>query len=56
MFKKYAPEDLTATTMDSKSIMLYPIPSRWTLDGFSAGFNGELSDQDKDLIRRAYPT
>jgi serralysin len=53
MFKKYT--DVTATNVDSKSIMMYPIPKAWTLDGFSAGFNGELSDKDKSLVRQVYP-
>jgi serralysin len=53
MFKKYT--DVTATSVDSMSIMMYPIPKSWTLDGFSADLNGELSDQDKSLIRQVYP-
>lgn len=55
MFKKYEPGALLATDLDAKSIMLYPIPKAWTLDGFSAGLNGALSDQDRKLIREAYP-
>jgi serralysin len=53
MFKKYT--DVTATKVDSKSIMMYPIPKSWTLNGFSAQMNGELSQQDKDLIKQVYP-
>lgn len=55
MFKKYAPGAVTATDTDAKSIMMYPIPARWTTDGFSAALTGELSDTDKQFIRGAYP-
>jgi serralysin len=53
MFRKYT--DVTATNVDSTSIMMYPIPKAWTLDGFSAGLNSRLSQDDKDLIRSVYP-
>jgi len=55
MFKKYQLSDLVATNVDEASIMMYPIPSSWTANGFSAGLNGELSPDDKKLIRSAYP-
>lgn len=55
MFKYYPKSDVTTTPVDPKSIMMYPIPESWTLDDFSAGFNAELSDNDKRLIRMAYP-
>ncbi|MGE7413266.1 M12 family metallopeptidase [Methylobacterium tarhaniae] len=55
MFNKYAPSEVSGTLVDAKSIMMYPIPKSWTLDGFSAGMNGELSEQDKTFIRFAYP-
>jgi serralysin len=55
MFKKYSPSEVSGTDVDSKSIMMYPIPVAWTLDGFSAGFNSELSEKDKTFIRFAYP-
>jgi hypothetical protein len=55
MFKKYAPRDVTSTPVDSASIMMYPIPAAWTLDGFSAALNGELSSLDKEFVRLAYP-
>ncbi|CAN5193498.1 hypothetical protein BH10PSE6_BH10PSE6_12000 [soil metagenome] len=56
MFKKYAPSEVSGTDVDANSIMMYPIPQSWTLDGFSAGFNSELSEKDKTFIRFAYPT
>ena len=55
MFKRYEKEELDATSLDSDSIMMYPIPKAWTLDQFSAGLNGEISEKDKQLIRSVYP-
>lgn len=55
MFRKY--DDVIASAVDSKSIMMYPIPKSWTENGyFSAGFNSELSEQDKEIAQRAYPS
>jgi len=55
MFKKYLATEVTATDTDSVSIMMYPIPITWTVDGFSAGLNAGLSQNDKSLIRAVYP-
>lgn len=55
MFRFYAPNTVIATDVDSESIMMYPIPKSWTLDGFSAGLNSELTDTDKSLIESVYP-
>lgn len=55
VFKFYPPADLIMTDLDPKSIMMYPIPRSWTLDGFSAGLNAELSDNDKVLVSSIYP-
>jgi hypothetical protein len=55
MFDKYDPKKVTATAVDAQSIMMYPIPKAWTLDGFSAGMNGDLSASDKSLIHKCYP-
>jgi hypothetical protein len=46
---------VTATNVDALSIMMYPIPKSWTLDGFSADMNGDLSANDKKLIHKVYP-
>jgi hypothetical protein len=51
----YEPGTTTGTPVDPDSIMMYPIPAAWTLDGFSADFNGDLSEQDMAFIREAYP-
>jgi serralysin len=55
MFDRYSPDAVSGTEVDSQSIMMYPIPAAWTLNGFSAGFNSELSEKDKTFIRFAYP-
>lgn len=55
MFRFYPPDAVIATPVDATSIMMYPIPKAWTLDGFSSGMNRELSDIDKNLVRSAYP-
>ena len=55
MFRFYPDTDLIPTDVDPLSIMMYPIPRSWTMDGFSAGLNGGLSDTDKNLIRSVYP-
>lgn len=55
IFRKYPPGSVTATDLDPRSIMMYPIPAAWTEEGyFSAGFNGELSNADKEAIQQAY--
>ena len=50
----YDPNDTTGTATDPTSIMMYPIPATWTNDGFSAGFNDDLSDTDREFIRDTY--
>jgi serralysin len=50
----YATDDVTSTPVDPDSIMMYPIPASWTLDGFSADLNGDLSEKDVELIREVY--
>jgi hypothetical protein len=49
-----SPADVAATAMDANSIMMYPIPASWTTDGFSAGFNSDLSEKDKQFIHDQY--
>jgi serralysin len=53
IFAKYT--DVEATDVDAESIMMYPIPRAWTLDGFSADLNSELSERDKEFIQANYP-
>jgi hypothetical protein len=56
MFQRNSLSEVTATTVDKDSIMMYVIPSSWTLDGFSSDLNSELSAQDKEFIRTVYPS
>ena len=55
MFDTPKPNQVNATKLDSSSIMLYAIPASWTLDGFSASMNSELSDTDRAFIQEQYP-
>jgi serralysin len=55
MFEPWAKAETNFTAVDGTSIMMYPIPSRWTLDGFSAGNNTQLSKTDREFIAREYP-
>jgi hypothetical protein len=55
MFEPYQAGDTNFTETDALSIMMYPIPPPWTLDGFSAGLNGSLSPTDKQFIHQQYP-
>jgi hypothetical protein len=55
MFEQYPSNQIAGTTLDWHSIMMYPIPKSWTLDGNSAGLNGMLSDTDTKFIRAQYP-
>ena len=54
VLKPASPDDVEATPKDVNSIMMYPIPKSWTTDDFSAGFNSDLSEEDKKFIRRQY--
>lgn len=55
IFQAYDPAELTGTEVDPHSIMMYPVPAHWTLDGFSVGWNTELSPTDRRFIHDAYP-
>ena len=55
MFEAYPRNEIAGTTLDSTSIMMYPIPKSWTLDGTSAGLNTDLSQTDRTFIRQQYP-
>lgn len=49
------PLDATfATALDPHSIMMYPIPAHWTRNGFTTGWNADLTADDIRLIRAAY--
>ena len=55
IYSHYTADEVLATPVDPSSIMMYPIPKAWTLDGFSTAMNDDLSETDRDLIRIAYP-
>jgi hypothetical protein len=54
VFDRYS-VTMTNKSYDPKSIMHYPIPASFTLDGYSVGENYDLSENDKALIKELYP-
>jgi hypothetical protein len=54
VFDRYS-VTMTNKTYDPKSIMHYPIPASFTIDGYSVGENYDLSEDDKKLIGELYP-
>lgn len=55
LFNKYSDNVTTNSEYDPDSIMHYAINSEFTLDGFSVGWNYDLSDIDKSFIEETYP-
>jgi hypothetical protein len=57
MFATYSVDQINGTELDKKSIMLYAIPTTWTLDGFHSEPNEKLSQTDKEFIgsEKNYP-
>jgi serralysin len=55
IFSVYDVPDALVGTFDKASIMMYPIPRNWTTDGFTVGWNTELSEEDKRFISLVYP-
>jgi serralysin len=55
MFRPYEANETNFSQIDPNSIMIYPIPKRWTKNGFSANLNDDLSPLDKAFIRNQYP-
>ena len=55
VFQTYGKDQTQYTETDPLSIMMYPIPEGFTVDGLVVGFNNELSDVDKTFIARIYP-
>lgn len=52
---KYNANQTNGTEVDLKSIMMYPFPASWTLDGYSTPTNSELSAIDKQFMASVYP-
>ena len=48
-------KQMNSTMFDENSIMLYPIPNRWTIGNFETRWNTTLSDTDKKFIGKLYP-
>jgi serralysin len=56
MFDAYAKAETNYTAVDTKSIMMYPIPPSWVTDPkFAAKLNSDLSATDKSFIQKEYP-
>lgn len=55
LFEPYKRCETNYTQTDATSIMMYPIKKSWTLDGFSAGLNTNLSPLDVRFIHQQYP-
>ena len=56
MFDAYAKEETNYSKLDTKSIMMYPIPASWVTDTkFVAGLNDDLSPTDRTFIHAQYP-
>jgi serralysin len=55
LFQPFSVEETNFSVFDPQSIMMYPIPARWTLNGFSTGLNTTLSSTDQIFIREQYP-
>jgi serralysin len=54
MFRPIDKKESNFSSLDPKSIMMYPLPAKWTTNGFSVGLNSDLSEMDKAFIREQY--
>jgi serralysin len=55
VLERYSNDELCFTVHDPESIMQYPVPETLTRDGFSIGWNNDLSSGDCSFIARMYP-
>jgi hypothetical protein len=55
IFERYAVSKTQFTKLDRSSIMMYPFPASWTLDGFSTPWNVALSATDIRFMKGVYP-
>lgn len=55
VLEKYSKDQTNGTEVDPLSIMMYPFPATWTLDGFSSRENIELSPTDRRFMASVYP-
>ena len=54
LFQRYSTSLLNSGRYDPQSIMHYPVPRELTMNGFSVGWNNQLSAQDKAFIGAQY--
>lgn len=55
VLRRYSPDEVRFTHHDQSSIMQYPVPATLTRNGFSVGWNSDLSAGDRSFIARMYP-
>ena len=55
IFDRYPREQTQFTKIDLTSIMMYPFPKEWSLDGTGTPWNTKLSALDIDFMSRQYP-
>lgn len=55
VFKVYDKRYTNGTSYDARSIMHYPIPAYQTRNGYSVGWNTDISEGDKQLAGLMYP-
>ena len=55
VFYTFPASKSTYSKYDPTSIMHYPVPKEFTLNGMTVGFNTQLSDMDKSFIQTIYP-
>lgn len=54
VYEAYNRSEVITTDFDAASVMIYPIPASWTLDGRSFAPSWKLSAGDADTIRQLY--
>jgi hypothetical protein len=54
VYEAYERSDVVTTDFDAASVMIYPIPASWTLDGRSFTPSWKLSAGDAKMIRQLY--
>ena len=55
IFDVYAEEATNFSAFDPTSIMQYAVPDELTVGSYAIGWNTELSETDKEFMRRQYP-
>jgi serralysin len=55
IFRRYDEDTTQYSEFDPDSIMCYHIPAEFTLDGFTNGWNDDMSDLDRSWAKIIYP-